>query len=120
MRNFGTPGRSLINIHSNEYPIFVISDYPILFKKTPTEFRSFGETDFIFPLNSERIYTSTQKPFKLTRPISLLINAAIIDQSKRYVACWSKEILESSIKLLDDLKEKGMNYGLATYLFEYP
>ena len=120
MRSFGKSGKFLINIHSNEYPIFVIGDYPILFRKIPTEFRSFGETDFIFPLNSGRIYTSTQKPFKLTRPVSLLINAAIIDQSRRYVGCWSKEILESSIKLLDDLKGKGMNYGLPAYLFEQP
>ncbi len=118
MREFSTPGRSLINIHSTEYPIFLIGDNPIVFKETPTEFSKFGETDLLFPLGSQRIYTSTQKSFKLTKQVALLINAAIIDKSKYHVASHSKDVLEASLNLYRQLKEKWMLYELTKFLFD--
>lgn len=118
MRQFGARGGSVINIHSNDYPIFLIGDNPIVFKRIPTEFSKFGESDFIFPLSVQRIYTSTQKPFVLTKQVSLLINAAIIDQAKFHVACFNKDVLEDSLNLYRQFKEKWMLYDLAKFLFD--
>jgi hypothetical protein len=103
----GKKGSSSINIHQVDNKTFhVIGDNPILFRKTPTQFTDFGDTDFLIALSSTRIYSSTSDTLEKLSPLnSLLYNVAIINQSVKYIACSNYDFLEKSVKLYESLQK---------------
>lgn len=119
MKNFGEKGTKWLNIHQNENPVYVIGDYPILFKKQPSLFSAFNDTDILVAVSSTRIYSSTIEPLNnFSERNSFRYNACIIDQSVNYVACGDIKILEYSILLYKKLKETGLIYGLSKDTFK--
>lgn len=109
---FGNRENKRFNIHQSEKPIFVIGDYPFLFKKQPTKFREFDDIDTLFAISSKRIYSSTNESLNNFSTInSFGYNAAIINQSVKYVACSDFEILEESVNYYKELKEIGIIYS---------
>lgn len=98
MKSFGEKGTKWINIHQNEKPIYLIGDYPILFKKQPSLFSEFNDTDILVALSSTRVYSSTIEKLNNFRPKnSFRYNACIIEQSVNYVACGDFNTLEYSV-----------------------
>lgn len=108
---FGSKGNKYHNIHQNENPLYVIGDYPFLFRKEPNKFSEFNDLDFLFALSSKRIYSSTNESLSLPIINSYAYNAAIINQSVRYVACGDKTVLEQSLNYYKKLKESGLTFS---------
>jgi len=112
IRKFGIKGTKWYNIFHNNMPVYVIGDYPILFKEQPNEFRKFDESDILFAVSSNRIYSSTLVKFG-TFPVvnSFRYNAAVISQSVRYVAAGDLKVLEQSVAYYKKLMEAGLIYS---------
>lgn len=115
----GYKGRKCLNIHELKEPVFLIGDFPILFRKHQNLFSSFNDTDILFALNSNRVYSSTLEPLNnFSANHAFLYNACIIDQSVNYIGCGDLEILKYSIDLYQKLKQNGRIYGLSNEVFK--
>lgn len=106
-----------VNIHQSNSSTYVIGDYPLLFRKTPLLFSEFGEVDFLIAISSGRLYSSTIEPHIATVKNSYMYNAAIIDQSTRYIACADKDELSKSIEFYNELKGQGLNLSASELAF---
>ena len=119
MIKYGKRGSKWLNIHQSEREIYVIGDNPILFKKTPKLFSEFNDIDFLIALSSTRIYSSTNSIFKnLSELNSISYNAAVINQSTRYVGCSNLEALKQSIQLYTQFKALGLVDQVVELTFE--
>lgn len=110
--------RKLYNIHQSPVDEYVIGDYPILFRKTPKLFSEFGKSDFIVAISSRRLYSSTIESYRTNTETALVYNAAIINQSTRYVACSDCRQLLKSVEFYNELKRTGLNFTLTAKAFE--
>ncbi|MEQ8534157.1 MAG: hypothetical protein RIB86_20050, partial [Imperialibacter sp.] len=117
--NHGRKGKKAINIHQSTDDIFVIGDNPLLFKRIPTLFSEFNEIDFLIAISSNRIYSSTNEVF-LTRSQKNWVNynAAIIDQSERYIASGNEHILRKSVEYFKEIESRQLKYRLAEMTFD--
>ncbi len=112
MRNFVMKGRKWSNIHQNEKPIYVIGDFPFLSRIQANEFSKFNDADILFAVSSRRIYSSTNESLKnFASQNSYSYNAAIINQSLKYIACGDLQVLEQSVKFYKELKRLGLIYS---------
>lgn len=108
----GRKGTKWINMHQNEKSLYVIGDYPFLFRNESNEFAKFNDSDFLFAVSSQRIYSSTNASLnKFSTVNSYYYNAAVIHQSVNYVACDDLNVLKNSINLYRDLFQKGLIYS---------
>lgn len=115
---FGLEGRKYFNIHQNANPIYVIGDFPFLSKVQTNEFRKFDDTDILFAISSRRIYSSTKENLRNFPAInSYGYNAAIINQSIKYIACEDLIVLEQSINFYKELKRRGL-LDFSEYVFK--
>jgi len=120
VRKFGPKGSKWHNIHQIGDPVYyVLGDYPILFRKQTRIFSEFNDTDILFAISSNRIYSSTNERLN-EYPVqnSWRYNACIIDQSIRYVACGNFKALEYSILFFKKLKETGLIHVLQEETFK--
>ncbi|MDB5277905.1 MAG: hypothetical protein JWR61_2860 [Ferruginibacter sp.] len=116
IKNFGSKGTKWLNIHQNANDIFLIGDYPILFKNERKLFSEFNDTDILMAVSSNRIYSSTvEKLTDFNNRNSLRYNVCIISQSVNYVACRNLEVLKHSV--YKKLLEKGMMIGFEKEVF---
>lgn len=100
MSQFGKKGRISINIHEFSANLFVLSDNPIVFQRTPLQFKEFNDIDFLFAVNSRRVYSSTEKKVTNINHLDALhFNMMSIHQSVRYTACRDIKLLNESVKL---------------------
>lgn len=100
MSQFGKKGRISINIHEFSDDLFVLSDNPIVFQRTPLQFKEFNDIDFLFAVNSRRVYSSTEKKVTNINHLDALhFNMMSIHQSVRYAACSDIKLLIESVKL---------------------
>lgn len=112
MINFGVKKNKRNNIHQHEKPIYVIGDFPFLLRNQVDEFRKFNDEDILFAVSSTRLYSSTSESLKnFTQINSYCYNAAIINQSIKYIACAELQVLEQSIKIYKELKRVGLIYS---------
>jgi|21_taG_2_1085346.scaffolds.fasta_scaffold25067_2 hypothetical protein len=109
--------RKSVNVHQSNGASYVIGDYPLLFRKTPRLFSEFGEVDFQIAISSKRLYSSTIESLKTTVENSYMYNAAIIEQSTRYIACADKSDLQKNIEFYNELKSRGLNYSASEMAF---
>jgi len=119
MRGAGEKGNICVNIHQFKKDVFVIGDNPLLFKRIPQLFSEFGEIDLLIALSSRRIYSSTKnelKNFKATN--ALQYNAAVINQSIRYICSSNIEVLKQSVQCYIEQRCKGSELMLAQEAFE--
>jgi hypothetical protein len=117
MSQFGPGGKQWVNIHQYASDVFVIGDNPIMFKKLPKEFKMFAKEDLIIALNSKRIYVSTNEPNDLKNFKPAFLNAGILQQSVRYIACNNLQILEQTIQLHEAISKLGMQYSISSRVF---
>lgn len=100
MNQFGKKGRISVNIHEFSNNLFVLSDNPIVFERTPVQFREFNDIDFLFAVSSRRVYSSTEKKVTNINHLDALhYNMMSIHQSVRYTACSDIKLLIESVKL---------------------
>lgn len=118
IKRSGAKGEKIINIQQAQNEIYLLGDYPILFRKQPYLFSEFNDTDILMAISSNRIYSSTlDKLHSISLKHSLQYNACIIEQSVNYVAGGDLEILKCSILLHKELKASGLIYGLNDMVF---
>ncbi|WP_282015222.1 DUF4238 domain-containing protein [Marinifilum flexuosum] len=119
MMKYGNNVKKFINIHQMGQNLLVIGDNPLLFRKTINKFSEFGETDFLIALTSNRIYSSTHKSLGQLQTInSFKYNAAVINQSKRYVCCNSLDALQKSVHIYNEFCRHGISFSLTESAFE--
>ncbi len=110
--NFGNKGTKHYNIHQSDEPIFLIGDYPFVLRNKSSKFRDFDDTDILFAISSKRLYSSLKEPLrKFSGNDFYSYNAAIINQSVRYVASGNLDVLENSIKLQKELYKRGLLFS---------
>lgn len=116
--NFGTKGKKWVNIHQNENDIYVIGDFPILFKNLSEKFKKFNDSDIFIALSSKRIYSSTNSSLtNFSVENSLTYNACIINQSTKYIASGNLNLLERSVIFYNKIKEMGNINSLVEKVF---
>lgn len=110
--NFGNKGTKHYNIHQSDKPIFLIGDYPFVLRNKSSKFRDFDDTDILFAISSTRLYSSLmERSRKFSDPDFYSYNAAIINQSVRYVASGNLDVLENSIKLQKEFYKRGILFS---------
>jgi hypothetical protein len=78
--------------------VFLLGDYPMLYKTEPTSFEDLVSKDFIFPISSKRIYSISQNnQLQFDWAQATTLNTLIIHQSQRFVCSPNKDFLEKSI-----------------------
>lgn len=110
-------GTEVVNVHQFGIPAFVLGDNPVLYKSNPNRFNELGSTSFMVALSSNRIYTATENSLKLTQVNVMRYNAAVIQQSKRYVVSENKNLLQSSARLFRHIESNGASDYLKTRAF---
>jgi hypothetical protein len=105
-----------VNIQQMSNEILVLGDNPLLFRKTSTKFSEFGKDEFLIALTSRRIYSSTFGP--LTNINALNYNAAIINQSLRYVCSSNLDCLEKSVKIYKEFCKHGLDFSWTENTFK--
>lgn len=99
-------GLRYYKVQDNKDNNYVIGDYPFLFRKQPNQFKQFDKFDYLIALNSNRIFSSTNRELKKFNKInSFSYNVAIIHQSVRYIACSEIESLKKAVTFYKTLKE---------------
>lgn len=97
---------------------FVLGDYPVVFKSTPTKFTDLNYLDFFFPVSSNRLYLSTLDELgSFGRKKGYHMNAIIIEQSTRYVVSGNLKLLQESVKYYREMKKANLLYWLKKELF---
>lgn len=118
IKKYGLNGKKWINLHENENPLYVIGDYPILFKKEPSLFSEFNDSDILLAVSSNRIYSSTNENLShFETRNSFRYNACVIEQSVRFIAGGDLDALKASVLFWKKLKEIGLIYGLEKEVF---
>lgn len=119
IKRLATKGKKWVNIHQSGIPIYVIGDYPILFRNQTDKFSEINNTDILTAVSSNRIYSSTNnKLTNFSTRHSMLYNACIINQSMKYIACGALDSLEESISLYKKVKDDKLLNILPEKVFE--
>jgi hypothetical protein len=100
--------------------VFLIGDYPIIFKTPPSEVDELLNGDYILPISSKKIYRATEEELDLIffSDNAVDCNALIIEQSEFYVCGPDKEYLEKCIKYWKMIKSLGIIGSLYGKLFK--
>lgn len=97
----------------------VISDFPIVFEKTPSTFPDLHFLDYYLPISSSRIWS--QRKLRRTSPatnqMAAYFNILAFDQAKRYVGCSDYDALKSTIKSHQVIKDRNLIPECITKLF---
>lgn len=102
-----------------DFDLFVLSDNPILFQRTPIEFTDLNYLDYMIPVSSERLYIHTLNGYdNFRKKQGFDYNATIINQSLNYVASGNKLLLENSVEYYRKLKAAGIIRYTEMKLFE--
>jgi hypothetical protein len=112
-------GKSNSQLFEFEEEYFLIGDYPILFKKTPSQVDELLNGDFILPISSKRIYRTTEGKLELNFSFDNAVdfNALLIEQSEYYICGPNKEYLEKCVKYWKLMKSQGILWYLPRKLF---
>jgi len=98
----------------------VLGDYPFVFKQDPSTFDDLFYLDYVIPLSTRRLYAfSPDNTLTVDRHNIFRINAAIIDQSVRYIACEFLDTLRRSVAYYKGLKEHSLLITLPYDIFPH-
>lgn len=99
LKNYKLPKRFCSKLIDKNNDIFLLGDYPMLFRKEPESFDDIISRDYILPISSKRIYSISQNnclEFDFSKATTL--NTLIIHQSQRFVCSPDKVFLEKSVE----------------------
>jgi len=118
MMNSGRKGQVSVNIHSFDQDIFVLGDNPILFKAAPTTMAEIGQNDFLMPVSTRRVYSSTIQNFQPPSPRdAYFYNAAVIHQSTQRIVSGDLDVLKNSVSVFKEVGELELLDMLPGYIF---
>ncbi|WP_456423516.1 DUF4238 domain-containing protein [Lutibacter sp.] len=101
-----------------EKDLFVIGDYPFLFKNHLGKFTDLVEDDYLIAISSKRIISSSSNKLpNFNINMFLNYNAAIIDQSKQYIASNDLKTLKGSVEFYKKAKNENLLYFSKKKLF---
>jgi|TARA_B110000902_G_C14209993_1_gene551005 hypothetical protein len=101
-----------------EKSLFVIGDYPFLFKNHLGKFTDLVEDDYLIAISSKRIISSSSNKLpNFNINMFLNYNAAIIDQSKQYIASNDLKVLKGSVEFYKKAKNENFLYFSKKKLF---
>ncbi len=84
---------------------FVLGDYPMVYERSPGTHTDLTLLDYVIPVSSTRLYSCTKyKNISIGLKDTGLINALIIDQSKRMVCAGNHDLLVSAVRYFRALK----------------
>lgn len=108
-----------IQVSEFEDDLFLIGDYPIIFRNYMSQFTDLLQSEFKMAISSKRMicFSLNQIP-SFKKNMFLKYNATIIEQSKFYVAASDIKILNASIEYYKQLKEKSWHYVAKELLFK--
>jgi hypothetical protein len=108
----------IVNMHTFDEDIYVLSDNPILFKSPPSTHSEIGHNDFVFPVSSKRLYSSSKDALN-TFPTrnAYLYNAAAIQQATNRVVSGNLEVLKNSVNLFKDLGKRNLLNEIPSFIF---
>ena len=107
-----------VNLHQNNNSIYVIGDYPIVFRKAITKFSDFNDIDYLFAFSANRIYSSTKEALNEFPAInSLLYNLCVITQSENYVASGDFILLKQMVKSYKELQSSAYAFNENVFIF---
>lgn len=96
----------------------LIGDYPMLFEGTPSTHKDLFTMNYILPVSSRKVYISCNKKVqRVTLKDAHLLNALIIDQSKKMVCCADPELLKNCVAYYKLLKQKIFLPAMKKILF---
>lgn len=102
-----------------EHKLFVVGDYPMLFREVPGNLTDLITLDFFIPISSERMFSSQHaEGLNFTVKEAYLFNALIIDQSMNFICSGNRDVLEKSVNHYRELKKKGLLVPLKKMLFD--
>jgi len=99
LKNYKLPSRFCSKLIDKDSDIFLLGDYPMLFKKEPDSFDDIISRDYVMAISSKRIYSISQNnclEFEFSKATTL--NTLIIQQSQRFVCSPDKAFLEKSVE----------------------
>lgn len=108
-----------IQISEFEEDLFLIGDYPLLFRNYMSQFTDLIQSEFKMAVSSKRMvcFSLNQIP-SFKKNMFLKYNASIIEESKLYVASNDIKVLKASIDYYKQLKEKNWIYVAKELLFK--
>ena len=115
IKKYGEKGIAIQNIHECENENIILGDNPWLLKQKQQFLHDFSSIDFVFPISSTRIFSSTAAPLKNFN--AYFYNAAIIHQSVNYVCSGNLELLNKSVELYNVYKELGVENRIHSKVF---
>jgi len=104
-----------VNIREFANNELILGDNPIVFSKNISKLEDLGNTDYVFAISSNRIYCKTKE--QMSRLDAFFYNAAIIDQSVRYVCSSNINTLNLSMITYNELKRTGGLEYIRSLLF---
>lgn len=103
-----------------ENDVFVLGDFPILYKSVPKLFSDLGYMDFLFAVSSKRIFSQTLEPIKnFTTKNATLFNVYIVEQSVKYVVSRNYELLNKSVLEHKRISEQIPIIPFDKYIFKF-
>lgn len=94
----GIKSPKYVNIHKKKNEMFLIGDFPIVFRKLPENFSEFDNLDKLFALSSSTLYSSTNRGMKeFTTEQCIKYNLCVIHQSNHYAASSDLKLLEHCV-----------------------
>ncbi|WP_040252070.1 DUF4238 domain-containing protein [Psychroserpens mesophilus] len=120
MRNSSTKPKNIYpKIAEFEKDIFVLGDFPFVFRNRLGKFTDLVEDDYFIALTSKRILSSSRKELQsFDFQMFLPYNAAIIEESQNYVVSNNLKILEGSVEYYRKLKKEHLIYFIKNRLFK--
>ena len=93
-------GQSYSALIDKKYPFFLLTDNPIVFKKTPKTIKELVQSEFLLPLSYNRIYSTEENAnLDFTPEKAAAFNMLQILQAKHYVCSPDLEVLKSYVNL---------------------
>lgn len=108
-----------VTVHKKENEMFLIGDFPIVFRKVPENFSEFDKPDILFALSSNRVYASTNKEMKtISAEQCIKFNVCLIRQSKNYVASSNLELLKHCVDTYKSAIKAGIILNINESVFK--
>jgi hypothetical protein len=104
-----------------EKPNFILTDNPILYKKTPLDFQELDKSEYFFPLSDKRGFTqflqssNEHEDRQFQNKYAYWYNALAIEQSTKYSVSGDLKILEKSLEFYKYIKENQREEDTSDY-----
>lgn len=114
-------GQLYTQLFGRKDELFLLGDYPVVFKKTPSTFDDLIHKDYYLPISSNRLFHSSKDEHPLSFDYDKIgrFNVLIIDQSVRYICSPNLDCLKRSVAFYKKIKATNLFHELIGKVFNY-